>query len=111
MAGDMNSVSVEGMTQAHGTFDDAHGQLASHLADMSGQREVLAGGWSGEASGAFLGNFDDWLSEMQNVHATLGNMRDTLATNLRVYSTTNDATIAAARAAGPGSSGAPGLNL
>jgi WXG100 family type VII secretion target len=109
MSGGTNSVDIEGMRQAHGQLDDAHSQLGQHLSTMSGQRDVLAGGWSGAASNTFLGNYEDWLSEMGNVHGALGSLRDVLATNTGVYGNTDDETIAAARQAGPGN--APGLQL
>lgn len=107
MAQDFTDVDVAGMTEAHGHFENAHQEFQGHLQALQEQRETLGGSWGGEAAGAFVGNFDDYLGEMNNVVGHLGTMKEILRSNINVYTQTHDETIAAARASGAGLPGLP----
>ena len=106
MATPQTNVSVPGMIQAQGDFQNALDQVNTTLTDMSEEQSTLAANWTGEAASSFGQALQTWLDDLQVVQQQLAGMCEKLASHTGVYTDTHEQSKAVAQAF---KQGLPGL--
>ena len=95
MAGN-TSVDIAGMQAAQASFQNAVGQCATALNQISDQQSQLAAIWTGDAATAFGQALTGFVADLTTVYTNLKMMNESLESNTGVYNNTSETTTSAA---------------